>query len=284
MITPRKTIRHPFENQLVNLSVDQSVDQSENLSVKPTRLTTRKPTRTPFEPHPKRIWLTDFIRGIAILMVVIFHLAFNLSYFYEWESIDIYHGFWFYEGKIAAILFMLMVGVVTAIINQKKSKIEARRIHLKRVTRLLGISLVITLITWLIFPKEIIWFGILHLMGMGILISIPLARFKWLNILLGVGIFALNTQMGWIEVSTQLLLPFGLKPNTFASLDYYPLIPWFGVILIGTGLGNLLYKKIVQLKSPQTWQKPFNYLGKHSLVIYLAHQPILLGLLWLIFK
>ncbi len=230
-----------------------------------------------------RIWLIDFIRGIAIIMVVLFHLIFNLKFFYEFEMFDYKTGFWFWFGRIAAIVFMLMVGVATATVVNRKEKLAALKINLKRVGRLLGISLIISIATLIIFPGMTIWFGILHLMGTGILLSLPLARLRWVNVIAGVGILFLSEPVGGIEIKHMAFLPFGITPNTFASLDYYPLIPWLGVILIGNGMGNLLYKKFVQLRGPKAWEKGMAVLGKNSLWIYLVHQPILLGVLWVVF-
>ncbi len=217
-------------------------------------------------------------------MVVAFHLVFNLSYFYGFDELKYYEGFWFYEGRIAALLFMGMVGMVSAIIYQGKGAQKARQINLKRGLKLLGIAMGITLVSWLTFPNEAVWFGILHLMGASVILSIPLLRFKWLNVFLGALLIFLGSFVDQFTVNMPFLIPFGLTPKGFASFDYYPLLPWFGVILIGIGLGNLLYKKIVQLKAPHRWQMAFIHLGKNSLWIYLLHLPLLYGVLWLIFE
>ncbi len=233
-------------------------------------------------PPSGRIWITDFIRGIAIVMVVVFHLIFILSFFHS-VDIDYRSGFWFYEGRIAAILFMGMVGVVTAIIAKQKGWAGILRINVKRGLRLIGIGMLITVATLITFPAAPIWFGILHLMGVSLLLGLPLAKSKWLNLIVGALLIYLGQFVGGNE-GTFLTLPFGIKPPGFASLDYYPLIPWMGVIVIGNGLGNILYKYFVQLKAPSPWQKGVAYLGKQSLWIYLIHPPLFMGILWMIFR
>jgi len=147
---------------------------------------------------------------------------------------------------------------------------------------LIGIALIITAATWLSFPENTIWFGILHLMGVSILLSIPLVRFGWINIVLGFFIMSLGPTMDALTGSGLALLPLGISPSGFTSFDYYPLIPWMGVILIGIGLGNLIYPKLLGQNAPNKLEKKIVFMGKYSLWIYLIHQPILLGLLWLI--
>lgn len=242
-------------------------------------------------PQKKRIWLPDFIRGIAIIMVVTYHMIFNLNYFYGFKNLKYYEGFWLIEGRTAAILFMGMVGVVSAIIYQQKGFKAAVKINAKRGLRLFLIGMMLTLITWLLFGKDAIWFGILHLMGTSILLSLPLLHYRWFNLVLGLMIISFGNTLHGMTGSSIFWIPLGLPTPTFSSFDYYPLIPWSGVILVGLGLGNLLYqpdglagKKFAQLSSPRPWQNLFVHLGKNSLWIYLFHQPIFLGILWMLFN
>ena len=66
--------------------------------------------------------------------------------------------------------------------------------------------------------------------------------------------------------------------------DWDPLLPWVGVVLIGGVIGETFYAKKVSLlpKLDGKWNKPINYVGRHTIWIYLFHQPILVGLLYLI--
>lgn len=104
----------------------------------------------------KRIWLTDSLRGIAIIMVVLFHITFDLNYFFG-SNIDYSNGFWFYEGRIAAFLFIFMVGLVSAFIHQQKSRKDVLKTNLKRALRLMGFAMLITLSTYILFPNDTVW-------------------------------------------------------------------------------------------------------------------------------
>ena len=79
------------------------------------------------------------------------------------------------------------------------------------------------------------------------------------------------------------LLPLGVVPEGIFMPDYRPLLPWFGVVLLGVFAGNLFYgtgKRTAGLagRMPPP-ARPLTFLGRHSLFIYLVHQPILVGLL-----
>ncbi len=230
----------------------------------------------------ERIWLLDWLRGLAILLVVAFHVVFDLNHFYGWQY-PRYDGlFWYLEGRIAAILFMGMVGVVSAIIARQQTAEKTLKVNIRRGIRLIGIALIITAFTWISFPESTIWFGILHLMGVSILLSIPLVRLKWINIALGILVISLGGTMEAITGTNLALLPLGITTSSFSSFDYYPLIPWMGVIIIGIGLGNIFYPKLLGRRAPNKMDRKMIILGKNSLWIYLLHQPVILLILWLI--
>jgi uncharacterized membrane protein len=151
--------------------------------------------------------------------------------------------------------------------------------------------MVLTLGTWIFLgPRLAIKFGILHFIGVSVAISYPFLRLRWLNLLLGIvllvtGQFLLRLTFPW-----PWLLWLGFEPANHAYVDYFPLIPWFGVILIGVFLGNTLYadnlRRFPLPDLSHLWPvRVLQRLGQHSLTIYLVHQPILFAilipLLWL---
>jgi uncharacterized membrane protein len=106
----------------------------------------------------------------------------------------------------------------------------------------------------------------------------------------GILIIAAGPWISSIETETHLLIPFGIRPENFSSVDYFPMIPWFGVILIGYGIGCLLYDKRLRAMGFELGKNTHSsqllvltaFFGRHSLLIYLIHQPIIIALLWLI--
>jgi uncharacterized membrane protein len=232
----------------------------------------------------KRLWELDALRGIAILLMVAFHLVFDLRVFFGFEEISYHEGFWYYEGRVAAITFIMLVGVVSSLICKREEHEVALQKNSYRGLRLIGLGLLITLVTYILFRDNTIWFGILHFLGLAILISIPLCRYKWINMLLAAILFAGYFPIRDLYTDSYTGLIFGIMPASYASYDHYALIPWLGYVLIGIALGNWLYAdgKAFIKRMPTAPERALAKIGKYSLWIYLIHQPIILGLLWII--
>jgi uncharacterized membrane protein len=107
-------------------------------------------------------------------------------------------------------------------------------------------------------------------------------RFGKYNIFLGLVCIAIGLFTATFQ-GPLWLLPFGIDPPSVTSVDYTPLFPWFGVVLIGLGAGEYLYTKGVrQFTMPAVTKlvaTPLSFLGQHSLIIYLIHQPVIILLL-----
>jgi uncharacterized membrane protein len=77
-------------------------------------------------------------------------------------------------------------------------------------------------------------------------------------------------------------VPFGIIIDTFSSFDYFPLLPWFGVFLGGAALGKWLYADRKSLIKRQLPAGIINLAGRRTLLIYIVHQPIFLGILYVL--
>lgn len=232
-----------------------------------------------------RIWQIDFIRGIAIILMIIFHLIVDLKEFYAY-NLDYFGGFWYLEGKFSAILFMLICGVSSTL--GRSSTLHGYKVFMW--------SMVLTAVTYVYNENCYILFGILHFLGISLL-SVRIMRklsIPWL-LLVSCATILVGQLFAARFVTNPYLFPIGLMTSTFVSMDYYPLFPWYGVFLWGLILGKILStnkKRLgicqvprMQLESP-THLKPFRekiiWLGQHSLVVYLIHQPLLLGFLYIL--
>lgn len=234
----------------------------------------------------QRLWELDFLRGLAILLMIAFHLVFDLKEFFSFEKLNYKTGFWYYEGKFSAMLFVLLAGITSSLIYQRGKDGRLLKKNALRGFRLILLGLFITLATFIFARNETIWFGILHFLGLAILITIPLLSYRWINVFLAGLIFLLYPLIQNLHPTNYLGLIFGLLPYGFNSYDHYSLIPWLSYFLIGIALGNWIYKddkKLIE-RNPTSAEKQVMRLGKYSLWIYLLHQPLLLLMLWMIFR
>lgn len=231
-----------------------------------------------------RFWEVDAARGVAILMMVVYHLAYDLDTFGGYP-IDSTSGAWAWFADATATFFLFLVGVSLAISNARSSASRPGRNlfgkYVLRGLRILGYGMVLTVVS-LLLGMGVIAFGILHVIGVSIILAYPLLGYRWPNLVLGVLFIAVGAYMMAAGVSSESpwLLPFGVVPEDLAMPDYRPLFPWFGVVLIGLFAGNLVYGKRppVAARAPAA-ARPLVPLGRNSLFIYLVHQPILIALL-----
>lgn len=218
-----------------------------------------------------RIWEIDFLRGIAILAMIIFHWVVDLNDFFGY-TINYLSGFWYYEGKASASTFMLLAGI-SATFHRK---------NLKRGVYIFAWGMLLSAATYLYNAETFIRYGILHLLGSCIFV------FHFVQQLSSMLLFSAATiciaAAQWAATVTppnELLLPLGMTPSGFVSIDYYPFLPWAGIFFYGAVLGKTLYQDKQSL-FPQFSGPAFIILtGRHSLPIYLIHQPVLLALLWI---
>ena len=232
----------------------------------------------------------DMVRGVAILMMILFHTLFDLNFF-QIISIEIYNGFWHYFAFATASLFLLVVGISLTISRARAQKgLSGNRLALRfvyRGARIFLLGLLVTLGTWLYLREGFIVFGILHLIGVSIMISPLFFRFKKWNIALGI-LFILIGYVFSLISGPSWLLPLGIHPPDFWSVDYEPLFPWTGMVLIGIGTGGYLYpdgmRRFTIPGIPRVFNLPLAFLGRHSLLVYLVHQPIIILLLAAVFS
>ncbi len=219
---------------------------------------------------PARRWQIDFSRGVAICLMASFHFVFDLNYYWD-VPVSYQSGFWYYVGKLSAILFTFIAGVSASLSSR----------HIRRGLVVLGWGAAISLTTYLLDSQTYIRFGILHMQGSCMLLF-PLfksLRPAWLAAT-GTAVFFAGQWTGELT-GPAFLLPLGVMPTGFQSLDYYPLLPWAGLFLYGAALGKLIFgAQPSQASPPPSWARPFGLAGRHSLAIYLIHQPVLIGLLW----
>jgi uncharacterized membrane protein len=243
----------------------------------------RASVRPVFVLHGERLWEIDALRGVAILMMVVYHLLWDLASLGGFD-ITLRSGFWSYWQIVTASLFTGLVGLsLTLSYNRERQTRPTGSLWSKYVIRGLTIftwGVVISAVTYLALGVGYyVRFGILHLIGLSIILAYPLLRFRWLNLVLGITLTLLGPAIQGLRLDLPWLEWLAATPGS--GVDYAPLIPWFGRVLIGIFLGNMLYPGgqrhfVLADRSNNPLIRLLRLTGANSLLIYLIHQPILL--------
>lgn len=214
----------------------------------------------------------DFIRGLCLLVMIICHLAWDLHMYYGYPSY--YSDGWLYWAFIiVAPIFMVLAGISSSF----------TRSHKKRAFRVLFFAMAITLFTFFYDRNQMIMFGILHFMGVNMLLYPYYRKLNpWLLTVVALVVISLGRFVAGIDMPTDVLFPLGFRSASYRSFDYFPMIPYAGFFMIGTVLGPVLYPNRMSRFNLKLPPNPISYMGQHSLTVYVIHQPILVTLLFLL--
>jgi uncharacterized membrane protein len=234
-----------------------------------------------------RIDLIDVLRGVAILAMVIFHGAWDLSQA-ELIATDVSsHPGWQLFARCIAASFLALVGFSLVLAHgQGPGHAGLRRAaFLRRWALVTGGAALVTLGTWFAMPDVFVFFGILHNIALSSLIGLAFLALPWPLVALAAG---LALSLPALVRSTLFDPPWaiwtGLAQRVPDTVDFVPFFPWFGFVLAGMALARIAQAPLERLG----WRAvaaPFSWLalaGRHSLPIYLIHQPILIGTIWLV--
>ncbi len=224
-----------------------------------------------------RLAAIDALRGIGIVLMVAYHFAFDLAWF-RVISADFNHDpFWLASRDLIVTIFLVLVGV---------SLVLAKHAHpgpqpfWRRIALIAACAILVSIASYLTFPQTFITFGILHAIAVSSVLARPLLGFPRVALGLGIAIVALGTTVQVPLFDKPWLNWVGMMTHKPATEDYVPLFPWLGVVLIGVALGHVLPRAQRALevanRSAPAW---LAWLGRHSLIVYLVHQPVLIGAL-----
>ena len=241
----------------------------------------------------KRIHLMDELRGFAVFCMVFYHGFYTLAFLMGQSWGEWLYRFFMPAEPWFAGLFIFIAGISSNLTHS----------NLVRGVKLLGVALLVTLATAIAVPDELIVFGILHFLsvcmiafGLLQLLRRRLGRteeppFRLWPVVVCAVLFIVTRYLasGYLHIPFVLrvflpsgwyqawLAPLGLPGPGFSSADYFPLLPWCFVFAAGTVVGRLAKAG----KFP-AWTYPsrvpfFSFLGRHALLIYVLHQPVIYG-------
>lgn len=234
----------------------------------------------------QRLILIDLLRGVAIALMFIYHFSFDLDYFGYIHVHFSSEPFWLNFRALIVSLFLGVVGFSLYLAHHTQWR---RKAWLKRLGWLLLASFGVSAASYLMYPRSFIFFGILHFIALASLLGMLFLRLGYLNLLLGAIILFIGNHYSHPFFNQPAMQWFGLMTHKPITEDYVPVFPWFGMVLVGLGLAhwaknNQIVGKILHWQNQQPMVTTLTFAGRHSLLIYLLHQPIFLGILYLVTK
>lgn len=221
-----------------------------------------------------RLMEIDALRGIAIVGMVLFHAAFDWMILGMWDF-EPYGWPLIVAVRAVQFLFLGLAGVSVALSGRGFTG------QLKRGGMIFACGLLVSFATWLLFPGEFVKFGVLHFIGVAVPLVTLLKGRRALALALAVASFFVGEWFLTMTVESDWLFWLGLKSGGFSSLDYFPIFPWIAVVLVGLVVGETVYGARQPTRLAALAKVPgLTAMGRHSLAIYLLHQPVLYFTLW----
>ena len=221
----------------------------------------------------------DALRGGAIVAMVAYHFCFDLRYFGVTRSDFEHESFWLASRSMILSAVLLIAGI-SAALARRDAAADAR--WPRHVALIAGAAMLVTAASWLMFPRSFIWFGVLHAIAVSLLLARPFIDRPRLAASAGVVVIAAGVTLAHPAFDGRALGWVGFMTHKPVTEDYVPLFPWTGVLLAGLAAGHWLARSGFAVLTPLDHAPAaLQWMGRHSLAIYLAHQPLLLGALWL---
>lgn len=231
-------------------------------------------------PAGRRIVALDAARGLAIAAMISYHFMWDLYFTGFWDVNAARDPLLRLYAKGIAASFLTVAGIALFLAHGRGIR---WRPFVKRLALVAGAAALVTAGSWFAFPDSFIFFGILHCIAVSSVVALPFLRAPAWAAFAGAAVtFALPLAVASPALETMATWWLGLGEYPPVSNDYVPLFPWAGFVLVGIGLARLFAPR---LDAARDWQprtapgRALVFAGRHSLVIYLTHQIVLLGLL-----
>lgn len=218
----------------------------------------------------------DNFRGFTVISMVVFHLLYNINY---------YRPIGWYDGTLINKIWQLSIAISFFIISAVTSTILSREKNIKRGIKTSLLGFLISIVTYIFARDQLIVWGVLNGIGISMIIGGLLqgrVNFSINTSLIFIVLFALTYNMNkyglyrfdfFKLLYDKNLFFLGFPSSSFYSTDYFPMIPWTFIFLAGLGIGSYLNSK--NLLGPRGSDNPIAFIGRHAMVIYLAHQVVL---------
>ncbi|CAN5318741.1 DUF1624 domain-containing protein [soil metagenome] len=228
-----------------------------------------------------RLAVIDVLRGVAIVAMVVYHAGFDLSY-QGLIAVDVStHPLWVALARITASTFLIIAGVSMVLSTRNGINWES---YLRRLGVIVASAALVSLVTWLVFGPAFVFFGILHQIALASVLALPFLRLPAIvTLLAAAAILVIPALYASQFFDTPALWWVGLSTFVPETVDYVPVFPWFGMVLAGIAIGELLVVPagvgvLGHWRPANPVTKALAVAGRWSLAIYLVHQVVLFGL------
>ncbi len=241
---------------------------------------------------PPRVRLLDILRGFSVLSMVVYHALFDVVHLFG-------HPMPWYTGTPG---YLWQQSICWVFIAVSGASLHYGRHTLRRGLVVLGCAAAVSVVSMVAMPSQRVWFGILHLIALAMLLGALLKKVLHkmpaglgLGVCLALFLLAKTLPQGYLGVGdarlwalpvglyqTPFLFPLGLPGPGFFSGDYFPLLPWLFLYFAGYFLWGLLKNRAVLFSPAPRGKNPLEWIGRHSLWVYMAHQPVIYGVLLLL--
>lgn len=231
----------------------------------------------------RRIQFMDTVRGILIILVVLFHFLYDLDIIFGVNT-GLFSQSWFYTFRDCFVGLLIFISGISCNLSRN---------NIKRGIKTFCLGLIISLVTAIFMPSEQIIFGILHFFGVSMILYGVFQNFfkkipRTIGIISSTLLYILtlnlyNFSFSGLNIFAKYLLFIIGFDTGCSSADYYPLLPWIFIFIGGTFAGKNIKTRILPDFFYKNICPPLTFMGQHTLIIYILHQPIIYGALYILF-
>ncbi|MEL7182953.1 MAG: heparan-alpha-glucosaminide N-acetyltransferase [Pseudomonadota bacterium] len=238
----------------------------------------------------RRILAIDLARGVALLAMAVFHVGIDLELVGVWPRGSTTTAPWVWAARLIAGSFVFLAGLSLWLAHGHGIRWRG---FWRRFALLVAAAAAVSVATYIAVPGAWVRYGILHSIAISSLAGLAFLRLPWaVTAATALGIFAVGPGLVVSAFDGPAWLWLGLGTQVPFMMDYEPFIPWVAPLLLGIAAGRLgtrcgIWDRLSAWpSSPPRAVRWLAWPGQHSLLVYLLHQPILLGLilggLWLL--
>ena len=230
-----------------------------------------------------RIVAIDVARGIALVAMTIYHFSWDLAFFGWIDAALVNARPWVLFARAIATSFLFLVGVSLVLAHGRGIRWRDFLVRLAQVT---AGALAITVVTYFFVPGGFVFFGILHAIALFSLLALPfLLLSPWLTLVVAAFVWTLGNFWSAPLFDPAWLVWTGLATVPPVSNDYVPVFPFFAATLAGVAFARIAtsrgwFERMRSWRLAQPIERPLDAIGRHSLLYYLVHQPVLFALLY----